>query len=238
MAALFGASIAGRIATGPNAGQHVRVAGNAIEDRYLESLTGPRCANVAGFSLHANVAVRASDRHGLERLCGYTGRGPLATERLTRRPDGRLAYRLKRPWSNLATHVIFNRPELLEKLAGCDEAARGCRAAQAKEPGFGAEPRQSDGPASPISHGPLSSLELYMTAITGFWRRRRSGGPRSCPVHRKAMPLMSSARTPEPTVPPVRNPRPAARTPHGPASWAGCSRSTCWNAPAVESPTP
>jgi hypothetical protein len=156
MAALFGASIAGRIATGPNAGQHVRVAGNAIEDRYLESLTGPRCANVAGFSLHANVAVRASDRHGLERLCGYTGRGPLATERLTRRPDGRLAYRLKRPWSNLATHVIFNRPELLEKLAGCDEAARGCRAAQAKEPGFGAEPRQSDGPASPISHGPLS----------------------------------------------------------------------------------
>ena len=75
LASLLGASIAGRIATGPNAGQRVRMAGNAIEDRYRETLTGPRCANVAGFSLHANVAVGAVDRAGLERLCRYAGRG-------------------------------------------------------------------------------------------------------------------------------------------------------------------
>jgi len=117
LASLVGASVAGRIATGPNAGQPVRLAGNLIEDRYRETLTGPRCANVAGFSLHANVAVGGADRAGLERLCRYAGRGPLASERLTRRPDGRLAYRLKRPWSNGATHVVFDDLELLEKLA-------------------------------------------------------------------------------------------------------------------------
>jgi hypothetical protein len=117
LASLVGASVAGRIATGPNAGQRVRMAGIEIEDGYREAWTGTRCANVAGFSLHANVAVRAQDRRGLERLCRYMGRGPLASERLTRRRDGELAYRLKRPWSNSATHVIFDPLELLEKLA-------------------------------------------------------------------------------------------------------------------------
>lgn len=117
LASLLSASVAGRIATGPNAGQRVRVGGPVIEDRYPETLTGPRCANVAGFSVHANVAVRAADRAGLERLCRYAGRGPLSRERLTRRRDGRLAYRLKRPWANGATHMILDPPELLEKLA-------------------------------------------------------------------------------------------------------------------------
>ena len=63
-------------------------------------LTRPRSANAGGFSLHANVAVGATDRRALVRLCRYTGRGPLATELLTRRTDSRLADRLKRPCSN------------------------------------------------------------------------------------------------------------------------------------------
>jgi hypothetical protein len=124
LASLYSASVAGRIATGPNAGQRVRLAGAAIEDRYPEAVTGPRTANVAGFSLHANVAVPPADRAGLERLCRYTGRGPLATERLTRPSDGRLAYRLKRPWANGTTHVIFDPLELLEKLAALVPAPR------------------------------------------------------------------------------------------------------------------
>ncbi len=36
------ASVAGRIATGPHAGQRVPTAGNLIEHRYSEALTGPR----------------------------------------------------------------------------------------------------------------------------------------------------------------------------------------------------
>ena len=97
LASLYQASVTGRIATGPNAGQRVRVVGHAIEGPYPQVISGRRLANVVGFSLHANVGVAASDRRGLERLCRYTGRGPLATERLTRRPDGRLAYPFKRP---------------------------------------------------------------------------------------------------------------------------------------------
>ena len=101
LAALTSASVAGRIATGPHAGQRVLTGGIQIDDRYREARTGSRCANVAGFSLHANVAIAASDRPGLERLCRYTARPPLATQRLSSRSDGRLAYRLKRPWSNV-----------------------------------------------------------------------------------------------------------------------------------------
>ena len=36
-----------------------------------------------GFSLHAGVRVHANDRKGLERLCRYVTRPPLAVERLT-----------------------------------------------------------------------------------------------------------------------------------------------------------
>jgi hypothetical protein len=52
-----------------------------------------------------------------ERLCRYTGRPPLATERLSLLPDGRLLYRLKHRWRDGTTHVIFEPLELVEKLA-------------------------------------------------------------------------------------------------------------------------
>ena len=117
LAALTSASVAGRISTGPHAGQRVLTGGIQIDARYREALTGPRSANVAGFSLHANVAIAASARPGLERLCRYTARPPLATERLSSGSDGRIAYRLKRPWSNGTTHIILEPLELVEKLA-------------------------------------------------------------------------------------------------------------------------
>jgi hypothetical protein len=53
---------------------------------------------VSGFSIHANVCIEARDRMRLERLCRYAGRPAVATERLSELPDGRLLYRLKRPW--------------------------------------------------------------------------------------------------------------------------------------------
>ena len=39
------------------------------------------------------------------------------TDRLSRLPDGRLSYRLKTPWRNGTTHVVFEPLELVEKLA-------------------------------------------------------------------------------------------------------------------------
>jgi hypothetical protein len=56
-----------------------------------------RSALVEGFSLHAGVRVHENDRVGLERLCRYLLRPPLAVERLTRGEEGQLLYRMKRP---------------------------------------------------------------------------------------------------------------------------------------------
>ncbi|MDX2011560.1 MAG: transposase [Myxococcaceae bacterium] len=55
----------------------------------------PRRRRVAvgmGFSLHADTAVHGHDRQGLERLCRYGSRGPVAESRLRRLEDGRYEY--------------------------------------------------------------------------------------------------------------------------------------------------
>jgi len=117
LAALYAASVAGRVATGPRAGRGVLRRGDRIDVDDLPLFQGERCASVAGVSLHANVAVPARDRRRLERLCRYAARPPLATERLSRMDDGRLLYRLKRRWRDGTTHMVFEPLELLEKLA-------------------------------------------------------------------------------------------------------------------------
>ena len=65
---LYSASVQGRIATGPHAGQRVLRLGDRIDVEELEAITRPRCASVHGFSLHADVCVPARDRRRLERL--------------------------------------------------------------------------------------------------------------------------------------------------------------------------
>ncbi len=57
-----------------------------------------RCAAVDGFSLHAGVSIAADDRKGLARLCRYGLRSSFSLKRLSLRDDGRLCYKLKRPW--------------------------------------------------------------------------------------------------------------------------------------------
>ena len=85
LAALYSASVRGRIATGPRAGQAVLRFGDRIDVEQLPASGGQRCANIGGVSLHANVAVPARDRLRLERLCRYAARPPLATG--TARPE-------------------------------------------------------------------------------------------------------------------------------------------------------
>jgi len=65
---LYSASVQGRIAAGPRAGQDLVRLGDRIDADDLEEITGPRCASVRGFSLHADVCVPARDRNRLERL--------------------------------------------------------------------------------------------------------------------------------------------------------------------------
>jgi hypothetical protein len=123
LAGLYAAAVRGRLATGARAGSRVQTSG--VETTGVEpSLSGPRCARVAGFSVHANVAIRAHRREQLERLCRYACRPPLALDRLRRLGDGRLTYRMKTPWHDGTTHVVFDPPELLEKLAALIPAPR------------------------------------------------------------------------------------------------------------------
>jgi len=68
LAGLYAASIQGRVAFGPNAGQRVTRTGDQIDPESVDALASPRCATVSGFSLHANVAVAARDRSRLEDL--------------------------------------------------------------------------------------------------------------------------------------------------------------------------
>jgi hypothetical protein len=78
---------------------------------------GPRQAQLDGFDLHTNVWVPAGDRAGLERLCRYLLRPPLAQERLRRRADGRVLVELRKTWRDGTTHLLFEPAEFLEKLA-------------------------------------------------------------------------------------------------------------------------
>jgi hypothetical protein len=116
LARLYAASVSGRVAFGPNAGRRVARVGDQIDPESMQSLASPRCATVAGFSLHANTAVPGGDRERLERLAQYCARPPVAMERLKPLPDGRLLYKFKRPWSDGTTHVILEPLELMEKL--------------------------------------------------------------------------------------------------------------------------
>jgi hypothetical protein len=58
----------------------------------------PLCAEREGFTLHVARTVDAADRTGLEQLCRYGLRAPFATDRFSRDPDGRVCYRLLKPW--------------------------------------------------------------------------------------------------------------------------------------------
>jgi hypothetical protein len=70
-----------------------------------------------GFDIHAATRVPAGERRLLERLCRYILRPPIAHDRLRELADGRFQLRLKRPWSDGTTHLVFDGPELVARLA-------------------------------------------------------------------------------------------------------------------------
>ena len=112
---LANASVQGLVATGPRRGCRVLHLGGTSEDAEV-AIMGKRCADVAGFNVHANVRVSANDRDGLEHLCRYLARPPIANDRLQELPDGRLALRFKQAWRDGTTHIVFTPHELIEKL--------------------------------------------------------------------------------------------------------------------------
>ena len=73
--------------------------------------------NVAGFSLHAGVAVKASQRDKLERLCRYICRPPVSEKRLFLTARGEIGYTLKTPYRDGTTHFIFEPLDFIARLA-------------------------------------------------------------------------------------------------------------------------
>jgi len=108
------ASLLGQAALGERAGKRARrvqlQGGRTVE-------MPPRCAGYAGYTLHAGVGFKASDRAGLERLCRYILRPPLSQARLARREDGSVEVGLKRAWTDGTSAFIFSPLELTERLA-------------------------------------------------------------------------------------------------------------------------
>jgi hypothetical protein len=118
LARTMAASVQQRLAFGERAGQHVRRIGSGFgSEGEAPRLTGPRCARVHGFSLHANTAIPAHRRDQLEQLIRYTARGAMSLERLTQDTNGELIYTFTHPWSDGTTGIRLSPLELLEKLA-------------------------------------------------------------------------------------------------------------------------
>ncbi len=116
LAQVQGASVLGRVATGPRAGQRVLHVGRD-PTAPLVTPGGPRHAHIAGLDLYANVAVRAGENERLEHLCRYILRPPVAQDALELTPDGTVLLRLRRPWRDGTRALCFEPSELLEKLA-------------------------------------------------------------------------------------------------------------------------
>jgi len=116
LAELAPASIEDRVALGPKRGARVTRLGtrSAVRPLFIPS---ELCCDVDGFSLHAKVCVGAAYRERLERLCRYVARPPLATERLSLSPEGKVVCRLRCRWRDGTEAVVFDPLTFLERLA-------------------------------------------------------------------------------------------------------------------------
>ena len=114
LAGITSASIIGLVSIGDRSGQRVR---RVLQDPAEGIRTGDLCYASSGFSLHAATRIAGANKDGLERLCNYVARPPLAAGSLKRISDEKYSFKLKTPWSDGTTHLILSPMELIEKLA-------------------------------------------------------------------------------------------------------------------------
>lgn len=87
------------------------------DDDHRRGPNSPWAAESGGFNVHAGVVVHAGDREGLERLCRYGARPPFSLERISLLQDGRVAYLLRKPRRNGATHLVMTPVQFLARIA-------------------------------------------------------------------------------------------------------------------------
>jgi hypothetical protein len=120
LATAAAASVQGLVAGGSDIERPLRI-GTAIRvDAGQEDGTA-RCegchARADGFDLHADVRVGARHRDRLEQVCRYALRPAVAGERLRLTPQGRVRLRLRHPYRDGTTHLVFEPLALLARLA-------------------------------------------------------------------------------------------------------------------------
>ena len=114
MQQIQGCAITYRIAVGPMQGKKaltLQTIPAIIEENYSSAV------KLNGFSLHAGVVCQAKERQKLERLCRYISRGALSEKRLSIGKQGQVIYRLKSPYNNGTTHVVFSPMDFMARLA-------------------------------------------------------------------------------------------------------------------------
>jgi len=78
----------------------------------------PRCAQLDGYSLHADVAVTRHDRRGLRRLLRYGARPPLAACRVSwSAADGKVVYKLRKPTATGRAELRMTPQQFIGRLA-------------------------------------------------------------------------------------------------------------------------
>jgi hypothetical protein len=119
LATCYATSIARRRTLGLRAGAPLDRIGSDRNAPRVER-RGRLQAHIDGFDLHAALRVAAQHPEGrapLEKLLKYCARPPIAHDRLSEWTDGRIALRLKTPWSDGTTHVVYEPLDLVAKLA-------------------------------------------------------------------------------------------------------------------------
>ena len=210
LAGISSASIQGRIALGRRAGARVWRVGEEPDAPWVLSST-PRHAHIAGFDLHANVAVPAADRARLEQLCRYLLRPAVAQDRLRLLGDDRILLTLKTAWADGTRHLIFEPLELLEKLAAITPRPRinlvlyhGVLAPHAgwrpRVVAYGVVPAAASLPPSPSAHAPeetTSPKPPRHWAWANLMRRAFDIDVLACPRCRGRLRLIATVEDPD-----------------------------------------
>jgi hypothetical protein len=157
---LAAASIRYRIASGPETGRRTLTLKNP---RLARSDTVPKALTTDqnGFSLKAAVACQPHERGRLERLCRYITRPAICLDRLSTNSAGQVVYRLKHPFRDGTTHVVFSPEDFIARLA-----------ALVPRPGFNLT----------RYHGVFAPNSAFRRAVVpgAGKRRRRKGKTPSC----------------------------------------------------------
>lgn len=173
---LVGHSITDRVGVGPDRGRKVFTL-QTLPTCREEDWTPGGPGNVAGFSLHAGVAVKCTQRAKLERLCRYICRPPVSEKRLFLTLHGDIGYTLKTPYRDGTTHVIFEPLDFIPRLAA--RTARPCPSASClRQTALGQSPVLVPPPRLNLTrfHGVSAPDSPYRARITPA-RRGRGAKP-------------------------------------------------------------